>query len=649
MKNRYYRISQGFTNYKLLPVTENPFSLNIDTTKDWYTSIYTYSEEQFQEWKNSGSVSGFSNVLSNQIIFDLDNEDLEIARNDTVEIITKLLSYGIPDNSLQICFSGKKGFHVRVRLNSTLTSQELKTLCSNLAKNLKSFDPVVYDSQRIIRLIGTKHQSSGLYKFPLNKDELTELSIAKIKSIAENPILVKEKLNQFFWQPTDLPSSLLELSKTVINTKTVNQTPQELNFANKPKWLPACKYAVQEGYFSDGHRRELIIALAATYKAQGFNEQIVYRMLKGVAEKQTLVSNKERLPDDEIYRAASEVFRENWKGGQFSCQNHPILKGICDKLGTNACVYDHDEEVKPSTLYDLKDKFKSYVTNIDKNTIYTGIPSLDKNVFISTGANCLIIGAAGGGKSSIALNILNNTSKAGVKSVFASLDMHPNRMFEKVLYKISGFNRNKLYDLFKNNKEGELLNKLKDEFGNVNFFNKSSPTVKDIREYIIKCQQESGEKVKLVMLDYFERVSSDFSDDVQASKRIAGELQDLVNDLDIALITLVQPNKMGLAKGPDSPIHEYTSIKGSSFVYQSARIIVSLWRPFYNPKDFKNDKFMQFAVLKNDLGELAEFTLKWDGPRGEVYEMSNEDEFDFVKLMEEKKAKEDENKKSSGW
>jgi replicative DNA helicase len=251
------------------------------------------------------------------------------------------------------------------------------------------------------------------------------------------------------------------------------------------------------------------------------------------------------------------------------------------------------------------------------------------------------------GKTSIALDILNNTSKAGVKSVLASLDMHYNRLFEKVLYRISGLPRGELYDIFKNNQEDEIMKKLEVEFGNVNFFHKSTPTVQDIKDYILACEEESGEKVKLVMLDYFERVTTDIGDDTAASKRVAGELQDLVNDLDICLVTLVQPNKMALGGGPDNPITSYTSIKGSSYVYQAFRIIFSLWRPFYNPTDFSNDKYMQMAILKNDLGELSELTFGWNGHEGRITEIEDHEHQEFKELLM-KKAEHKKNEKS-GW
>jgi replicative DNA helicase len=257
--------------------------------------------------------------------------------------------------------------------------------------------------------------------------------------------------------------------------------------------------------------------------------------------------------------------------------------------------------------------------------------------------NLGIIGAAASGKSSIALDILNNTSKAGVRSVFASLDMYRTRMYEKILYKVSGgMKRKDLYNMYKESRNKELDEKVMKEFGNVNIFDKSAATVDDIRDYIIACEEKYGEKVKLVMVDYFERVNTDVSDDTAASKRIANELQDLVNDMNVCLITLVQPNKFSIAGGPDKPILDYTAIKGSSFIYQSFRGILSLWRPFFTPDTVKLDKYMEMAILKNDLGTLNRFQFGWHGPTGEIRELEDHERAELRRLLKEKNDKSDE-------
>ncbi len=142
----------------------------------------------------------------------------------------------------------------------------------------------------------------------------------------------------------------------------------------------------------------------------------------------------------------------------------------------------------------------------------------------------------------------------------------------------------------------------------------------------------------MVMLDYFERINSDITDDTAASKRVANEIQDMVNDLNIACITLCQPNKFSLGGGPDTEITSYTSIKGSSFLYQSFRGIISLSRPFYTPSTKEHDKYMIINILKNDLGELGRFEYGWNGKRGEIYELEDIERQELRELLKMKNS-----------
>jgi len=152
------------------------------------------------------------------------------------------------------------------------------------------------------------------------------------------------------------------------------------------------------------------------------------------------------------------------------------------------------------------------------------------------------------------------------------------------------------------------------------------------------------------MIDYFERVHSDMKDDTAASKSVAAGLQDIVNETDVAMITIVQPNKYSLGGGPNSPILDYTAIKGSSFLYQAFRQIFSLWRDFYTPTTAMMDKFMSMAVIKNDLGSIGTNTFNWEGSTGTISEMSKQDRTKYEAWMAEMEEEKEETKGgNNGW
>lgn len=616
--------------------------------KEYYSSIFKYNEEHKKRIEETGSASGIQDVKTNWLVFDFDydkdkeiskNEAIELARQDTIKVCARLVEeYDFEEDTLNIFFSGSKGFHIEIHLDEDVELEQFKLITRKIGGEFDTFDRRIHDPQRIFRLANTVNKKTGLYKTKLTSSQLVELNIEQIRELS------KVASSELSYKVSKLPDSVKKLLIAPEEPKLkLKLRETSIDWLKRPKDFPPCRWAIYNGEFKPGERHEALMSLVAYFKFKGETAETAYHRGLGAIELQAKKNDCEEYDKKEFYdTCVKSIYSADWKGGQYTCREKDSWLGtFCASLGNNKCDHKEEDSLKPRKLADIQVAFKDYVTNIEKNTIKTGLKSLDEKIFLSTGANVGVIGAPGSGKTSIALDILNNTSKAGVHSVFASLDMHSNRLFEKVLYRVSGKHRDELYDIFKNDGETEIMESLNREFGNVHFFHKSAPSVANVRDYIKACEDNSGEKVKLVMLDYFERVNSDVGDDTAASKKIAGELQDLVNDLNVCLITLVQPNKMSLSGGPDTPITSYTSIKGSSFVYQAFRIIFSIWRPFYNPKDFSNDQYMQMAVLKNDLGELAELNFGWNGKRGLITELEYTEEQHLREMLKFRQQNQD--------
>jgi replicative DNA helicase len=305
----------------------------------------------------------------------------------------------------------------------------------------------------------------------------------------------------------------------------------------------------------------------------------------------------------------------------------------------------------PMQIVDVEDEFTNFVKNLEQNTILTGIPFIDSKMPLTLGTNAAIVGAPGSGKTTLALNILKNCSAKNMTTVFFSLDMHRKRMFEKIMYDVTGLSRPDLYQAFKEGKGKELVKKMKELYGNVWFYDRSGTRPQDMAEYIKMVESHTGTKVKLVMIDYLERVSSEKNSDTEASKDIAQKIQDLVMDLDIACVTLVQPNKNAYNGGPDSPIENMAAIKGSSYLQQSYRNIISLWRPGYTPtlSEQGHDRFIEFAILKNDLGEMGKTVMGFEGAKGRIRPLEDFEYAEHKQLLEYKRQLSSEDKKSDGW
>jgi hypothetical protein len=613
----------------LIDIKEDINSYITSRDKDWYVSLYKYNDQHKAQLEAKGTLAGITDTLTNTLYFDFDSKDsLDKAQADAIEVANRLVTRG-------------KGFSVEVELDEYVKPDKFKAIVFDVAGDLSTFDQVVNDPNRIVRVENTKHQNSGLYKIPLTPDELVNLTIPEIKLLAKNP-----RANRLL-QVATIPQNIKDVEP--VKEKTIEQISRELSFdistidmKARPKGIDEARFLLLNGFFRSGERNHSMLCLASTLHNLNYPLEVTRGMLNGSAELQSSRTGDDAFPEREVELIINQVYGPNWKGGQFTTRDpNNWLAQYVKKMGLNV-----KESEGPATLDGISAGFTHYINNIEKNTVKTGIEELDKAMPITVGSNIGIVAAAGAGKTALALKILRYNSEKGIPTVFASLDMHRNRLFEKVIYNVTGLSREDVYARFKAGKGKELTDLVKQHYGNVWFYDRSAATVEDIRNYTKQVEDISGQKIKMVMFDYFERISSDVSDDTASSKKVAGQIQDFVNDMDVAAISLVQPNKFSLGGGPDTEIKSYTAIKGSSFLYQSFRGIISLSRPFYTPETAELDKYMVINILKNDLGSQARFEMGWTGKTGEIYTLEDHQRTELKELMKLKNATKEE---KTGW
>lgn len=650
MTHKYYNFKQKVGDLPRLMTIDEFNQTKLDNTKEHYKSIFRYNDEHAKLYKagEKPSIKGskFHNVLTDRLVWDFDDAtDPEKARNDVIALADKLHNeYDVSPEQMELSFSGNKGFHLTLKLANDITQEQFKNVTTKIAQGLPTYDPSVTDPARLLRIENTVNPKTGLYKVPLTVFETDTMTMEQIKALASEP---RNDL-PVNTNPVELPEALF-----VVKEKKPSKNKEIINMEFDPKTAPkgwkVYKWALAEGFFEQGERQNALMVIAATARALNYSKEKAYYFCKDACEKRAKRTGQDDYSTDEIWNnIIATVYSDSWEGGAYSPQSNPWLKSYCDRMGFT--TEKEDESDKIYQLHDIEVEFVDYVKNIDDNTILTGIRELDTELPLTIGMNLGIIGAASSGKTALALKILENTSNAGVVSVFASLDMRRNRLYEKLLYRLSGLNRSELYKRIQENNASDIFEKVRREYKNVFFYDRSCPSVDDIRRYISNIESNTGKKVKLVMVDYFERIGADRSDETAASKEVAGKLQDLVNDLNVCLITLVQPNKFSLAGGPDTPILNYTAIKGSSYLYQAFRSIISIWRPFFTPELKDKDKFMEMAILKNDLGELNTFQFEWEGKRGEIRSISEEAREQLETWLEQKnKKKEASDADRQGW
>lgn len=125
------------------------------------------------------------------LVFDIDHEDLEVAKEVAIKLTGHLDHIGA---AYKLYFSGSKGFHVVVphsvvgaEASTNLNHEVYKRIAQSYALELGvEFCMSIYSRSRLLRVPGTQHPKTGLYKTQLFTSTLVQ-STKRLKEIAANP------------------------------------------------------------------------------------------------------------------------------------------------------------------------------------------------------------------------------------------------------------------------------------------------------------------------------------------------------------------------------------------------------------------------------------------------------------------------------
>jgi replicative DNA helicase len=654
--SEYRRITKSVKDFgKLIPATDDPYKHIKTTDKDWYLSVYKYTEDhKKQAEKNGGSIRGITDVITNQLVFDVDCEkDLEKARKDCIAICERLDSIGIPFDKQNIAFSGGKGFSVVVEHNTNLTPEQHKSIAESLAGDLETFDTSNYNASRIFRLNHTKHNKTGLYKTPLSFDELKESTIDQIKEVAQ------EEYDVIPAKKTTLPQRVLNLQKVEKKEKKkAEHLGDELNidFSKKPYYLTDLKYVLQCGYIPPGMGNEGMMVLCATYRHVGMDKTDAYHLLKSVNEKRADIYGIEKRTTDEIWeQVITTVYSSAWKGGTYTVEQSALLEEIAEKFNIT-------ENSNLVGVKNLQDRFMNFAQNLSKNVIKTGIKDLDQTILLTPGMMVGLLAAPSAGKTSVATTIVETQARNDQAPQFLSMDMHDNLLTQRLLQRLTGkdftpkirkgIEGDKMYDPdYDISVDPDVIDgfkKLDTVFGEVDFDFTRGCTIESIEENIRKGKAKHGDKFKVVVVDYLEKVRGPYSDATANSGYVASRLSDLATTYDVLILLLLQPQKS--AGDPSEELTSMRKVKGASVIEQDCRVILTMWRPGFNPQDSSRDRFVSIAVVKNNMGPTVQLDFLWNGVTGQIDTLPKRERHVLEDVIQcKKEAKEAKKKEESNW
>jgi hypothetical protein len=127
---------------------------------------------------------------------DFDQEgDPDRARDDAIRAVNTLEArYDVVPAAVRVAFSGNKGFSLEIPgtlfggfAPAANLPARFKRLAGELFGDYATFDPKIYESVRLWRVVNYRHEKSGLYKIRLSFHELKTLTIDEIRQLATGP------------------------------------------------------------------------------------------------------------------------------------------------------------------------------------------------------------------------------------------------------------------------------------------------------------------------------------------------------------------------------------------------------------------------------------------------------------------------------
>lgn len=549
--------------------------------RECYATICRFPDEYREHVKKEKTVTGYKGpAYADTLWLDLDSKDLEQALSDAAITAAALCGqWGVHPDDLRIYFSGKKGFHVGIPVETfgAEPSADLPRALGVLAQRIADqagvkLDPAIYKTNSLLRLPNTVNAKSGLYKIQLTWEELT--SVEEIKERARKP-----RTDRVPPGPGAYNDLLANLWQNILETLARDaKTSRELpvvgagGVSEVPRFDKVCMHRMMKGV-GVGSRNEVALRLAVHLRQKG--------MPLSMAEAAILEWNRHNeAPLDEV--PLLDTTRRAFENGyDFGCHD-PILDRFCAKtchLYKLKAKTDGEPEEKILTVSELRDLYMGFIRDRDKAQVTWGIPWIDeKTRKLAPGQVGFILARAGVGKTALTLTILKANSNLKIPSVFFSLEQLGAEIFERMAQQATDMTNVQIEEGFGTGDVdfiGSVAGAVTKEFSHAYVCTEDRLTIEQLKTYIRAAEEKAGEKIRLVVVDYLGRMKGDGRDAYQRMSELALGMKQVAKECECAVIVVAQANRSG---GRGSVEVTMDMARDSGQIEEAADYIVGMWK-----------------------------------------------------------------------
>lgn len=588
-------------------------TLVLPVGEEAYASVYRFNEAVANLDSLANLPKGIE-VYPDFIPFDFDSkDDLRLALADAHTLCKRLQAI---QASFQFFFSGGKGFHVHLpssalALVPTSDVNGIKFFAETLARDLKTFDPSIYNLSRIFRCEGSYNKGGGAVKVLLAKDFVLE----DFNSYLAELYLTEPFFREIYIRPSTEPSPPVDPLVTLykkITQKENNNTPSvRVQSEQDPKHHGSLFAKADEG-----KRNETAYTVARRLARRG-------------------------IPLEDARKVMATV----WNGD--ACQP-PLPVGELLKVVENAYSKGVNEFVDEGNYQNQIINIKGGLECVSKRFqtqqggFLTGYEMLDKFTMGFQPEELIwITGRSGNFKSTILTHFLQRGSKLARKpALYFSMEMGQDTLIPRMIQQAEGIRKK---DAVKRLREGAPLTtftKTMEDFEFVKFIYLSNLTTEQVLGLIDYHIETYGE-LSAVGFDYLSLFKGANNNTERTAKQ-AQELKTLICKAAKAPVFCLTQAKQ-IYEGREGDIElDRSCPKDSDSILDLGDYAIGTWGHWqYNPEKGVEEKYQFGKFFKargmddEAFGERPYFGLAFDKPYmrlNDIIYIKNPEAFNFKQL-----------------
>ena len=290
-------------------------------------------------------------------------------------------------------------------------------------------------------------------------------------------------------------------------------------------------------------------------------------------------------------------------------------------------IFDISEQQDFSSLEHIDGTLKEVMEKLNKiakdpnalRGLSTGLTDLDAITNGLQNSDLILLAARPGvGKTSLAMNLVNNVAIQGKKScAIFSLEMPRTQIAQRSMCSIGGVSMEKALKGQLSVDEWTALVKASRKLSEAKIYIDDS-SLNDPNDILSKCRRIKREHgLDLVMIDYLQLMRADknsnYDNKVLEVGEITRSLKIAARELDVPIILLSQLSRaVESRKGDHRPV--LSDLRDSGSIEQDADIVMFIYKPdMYNDVVSEEPDVAELIIAKHRNGPLGTVKLKWVG------------------------------------